>query len=1077
MAACVACGEPLGDGARFCAACGHAVQVGAPHEERKVISILFVDLVGSTAAADGKDPEVVRDVLRSYHQRVKEELEPYGAVVEKFIGDAVMAVFGAPHAHSDDAERAVRAGLRALDAVSSLTTPTGTALAARAAVATGEAVVMVDANAGAGEALAMGDVVNIAARLQSAAPENRLLVDDTTMRATRRTISYREADPVVAKGKADPLPAWLADAVSSESVAPVGRVPLVGRDAELSQLLATWERVAQQGRPSLVAVIGAAGAGKSRLASEFRDAVDARVVTGRSLPYEQANAYGSFTRQLRQLAGIVEGDDRSVGRAKLDRLVDTTVPEPERAEVRRCVAALLSQAADEPVVSDSTVLFYSIRRLVESVSTDRPTVFVFEDVHWAEAAEYELIRYLAQYVRDVPAMFVLLARPELMETRPDWSSGLLSYSTMPLEPLAGEDARTIVRTIAGAGLLSDVVTRLVERGAGNPLFLEELATAVAESRGSGADDLPANVRSAIASRIDALPADARSLLLTASVVGRSFWVGAVASIAAAEVGGALALLEQRDLIRRQPTSEVPGEVEFRFKHALIRDVCYGTLPKGERARTHAAVATYLEQRVGGDDEFAWLLGHHFEQAGAAAEAIRYLLAASDRAKAVFAPTEAVALLDRAERLALDEPTRTRIRLARGRTLTIFEDYDEGYATLQPLLPLLSGDDLIEALTDYARCCHWTERTDEVIEVAQRAADLARELGRMDAVAPALARLSQGYAMRGREGDLARGIDIGEQALATWSPGIRAEDRAEHEYLLGHQYHWAGDYHRAIELARTARETAVEDPASVEARLRGIGMDGILLATMGDYQEALAKFDDALTLAEEIGRPRRVLMNYSTLAFRELFDLEEARRRSSWVLDGIPKSSFHMPWMNAEADLLHADVLAGDWGAAASRWNDLYPQVAATEAWERWLLGSKLVTFRAEIALHTEEPAVAADWAARALDSILESARIKYEPSARDTLARALAAMGDGERARSEVGAAVASADRLDNPHVRLLTHTHAAATLYRLGDDDAAAAHHRVAEQIAADVAAGLAPDSAAHYLAAVPLPAVDEYR
>lgn len=1077
--ACRSCGEDVGQKARFCPACGEAVQTAAtPREERKVVSILFVDLVGSTAAADGTDPELVRDVLRAYHARVKEELEQFGATVEKFIGDAVMAVFGAPYAHADDADRAVRAGLRALEAVPSLPTPTGVPLAARAAVATGEAVVSVKADARSGEALAMGDVVNTAARLQSAAPEHGLVVDEVTMRATRRTVRYRKIDPVLAKGKADPVVVWLAEEVSSPSSEPRrGPAPLVGRGVELSCLVTAWERVGEQRRPCLVAVIGTAGAGKSRLLQEFAATVDGGLVIGRCVPYEQSDVYGAFAQQLKRLAGIADSDDRAVALAKLDKLVERVVPEPEQAEVGRCAAVLLASVSEEPVVGESTVLLYSFRRLLESVASERPTVFVFEDVHWAETAEYDLIRYLAQYVRDVPAMFVVLARPDLIEAHPDWGSGLLSYSAVSLEPLADTDARVIVRAVAGDDLPADVIERLVETGAGNPLFLEELAIAVVERAGSS-DDLPTNIRAAIASRIDGLPTDARATLLTASVTGRSFWVGAVsACMGTGDVRAALDVLEQRDLVRRQPTSSVPGDVEYRFKHALIRDVAYATLPRGERARSHAAVATYLVERVGDNDELAWLLAHHYEHAGNAPNAIRYLIAAADRASAALAHAECVALLDRAERLASTDFDRLRIRLLRGRALTRFGDHDGGYEILRDLLPSLDGEDLLEALLDHASCCHWTERTDETIRASDRALELARQLGREDAVAPALARLSQGHAMRGAEGDLAQAISIGEEALSRWAPGVRTEDRADHEHLLGDQYYWAGNYDRALVLCRQARSTAVDDPASVEAWFRGTGMEAMFLASLGRYEEALTKFDALFAIAKDVGQPRRVYTNYSTLLFRELFDIAEARERSEWVLDGYPQSSFHMPWMNAEADLLHVDVLAGDWGAAMTRWERFYPLVTETPAWERWLLGTKLETFRAEIALHAEDAETAVEWGNRALASIRSSSRVKYEPVAHDVLGRALARLGRSDEARQHLETAVDLADKLGNPHARLLTHAHAAQVHYKLGADDAAAAHHRIAAEVVARVAAELGPERAEQYCRAVPLPSVGDYR
>lgn len=1017
-------------------------------------------------------------MLRAYHARVKQELARFDAMVEKFIGDAVVALFGAPQAHSDDAERAVRAGVRALAAVRELTLPgDGRSLSARAAVATGEAVVTVDANPGTGEALAMGDVVNTASRLQSAAPEHGLVVDDETRRATRRSVRYRALEPVVAKGKSDPITAWLVEEVLATAAGSRGPAALVGRQHELAQLLSASERVVEQRRPCLVTIIGVAGAGKSRLAREFIAHVDARVVVGRCVPYDHAGVYGVFAQQLKQLAGVAETDQPDEALAKASALVDRVVPPPERPEVLRCIAVLLGAATEQPLVGEQMVLLYSFRRLLEAVAVEQPTVFVFEDVHWAEAAEYDLIRYLAQYVRDVPAMFLALARPDLLEQHADWSSGLLTYSAMQLEPLSDRDARAIVEAVAGDKLPTEDIARLVNTGAGNPLFLEELATALVEGAGS-MDQLPTNVRAAIASRVDALPAEARAVLLTASVVGRAFWAGAVAAATeGADVRAALEVLETRDLVRRQPTTDVPGDVEFRFKHALIRDVCYATLPRADRARAHAAVADYFEQLVTDNGDLAGLLAHHYEQAGDARRATSYLLAAAERAQMALAVSDMKALLDRAERLAPDEPARVHVRLARAAALTRLEEYDDGYDALQALIPALDDGDLLDALLDFACCCHWTERTEEVLDASQRAFALARRLGREDRVAPALARMSQGLAMRGAEGDLGRAIELGEQALSTWAPDVRSGDLADHEHLLADQYYWVGRYDRALTLARASRETAVDDPTSAEARLRGAGMEGLVLAGMGRYREALAMSDDVLALAEDMGRPRRVLTNYSTLVYRELFDLDEARQRSEWVLDGFPPSSFHMPWMNAATDLVHVDVLAHEWGAALSRWEVLYPQVVQTPAWERWLLGCKLATFRAEVALYADDAQTAADWAERALASTRSAGRVKYEIAARDVLGRALSRLGRGDEGSRQVAAAASAADALGNPHTQLLVHAHLAELLYAVGDDDGAARHHRVAEQVVDDVASALSPDRARLYRESVPLTRPSDYR
>ena len=1083
MTTCAACRQVNDDRARFCSACGAALApADSPREERRLVSILFVDLVGHTARSDQADPEDVRDVLRRYHADVKEQIEHFGGTVEKFIGDAVMAVFGAPHAYGDDAERAVRAGLRAVAAVAAVDVGAGAGvLTARAAVATGEAVVNVDDSRSAGDALAMGDVVNTASRLQSAAPVGGVVVDATTFQASRRAVRFEALEPVVAKGKAEPIPLWQAMAVTgSPGHRQPSGAPLVGRDHELSLLRSTWTRSTQQRRPGLAVVVGVAGAGKSRLVREFGGWVaehDGQVVRGRCLPYEQADVYGAFAQQLRQLAGVDESDGPSDVTAKVEQLVDDTVPEAERSDVRRSCSLLVGQGPGDVVGLEPALVLYGFRRLVEAVSSRRPTVWVFEDIHWAEEAEFELIRYLAVHVRDVPAMLVAAARPELAESRPDWNAGLLTATTIELEPLVDEDAASVVVALAGARLDPEDVQRLVVTAEGNPLFLEELVSAVLE----GADvqgPLPTSVRGAIASRLDALPAPARAVVLAASVIGRHFWVGPLRELCdeREDLAALLDVLEIKDFVRRQPTSSVRGEVEYVFRHALIREVAYGTLPRADRTQGHGRVAAYLEGRVGDDRDLAWLLAHHWEAAGEAAPAVRHLLVAAERAAAAMAEAEARSLLERAVRLAPDEDTSRGARLARGRALSDLEAFDEARDELAPLLPALEGTALCEALLAYARACHWSERTDEMITAAQQLLDTASRSGLQEYVGPGLGRLSQAYAMRGEEGDLDVAVETGERALLEWLPDTQTAERAEHEHLLADQYLWLGDYPRAYDLSMAAQDRAV-DPASAESRLRGGGMGAMLLASMGRYEEAIAQADATIALGRELGRGVGVLTNYSTLAYRELHDLPEARRRSQEALEGMRRTSFHMPWMNAEADLAHTDLLAGDHVASLERWEALWEPVLATTAWERWLLGGKLAAFRAEIALNTESVDTALEWATRAVEMSRSSRRAKYVTVARGVLGAALLKAGRHEEAVHELAAAVATADELGNPAGRIAAHGQLAVALYRTGDDEGAERHHGIATSAVEGVAAGLSPERAVRYLAAVPVPRLSDYR
>jgi len=1076
VASCPACGEANPDHAKFCLKCGTALTPATPRgEERKLVSVLFVDLVGFTSRSDRADPEDVRDTLQLYHSKVKEQIERYGGTVEKFIGDAVMAVFGAPVAHGDDAERAARAGLRALEAVEELNREHPPLdLSARAAVTTGEAVVAVGSVPELGEALAMGDVVNTASRLQSAAPTGRLVVGEETYRATRNVIAYEEMDSILAKGKREPIRAWLAVApVAAPAERPVTSAPMVGRDREMALVESIWDRAVAERRPHLVTVIGPAGIGKSRLLVEISSSIGSRggrAVRGRCLPYETRAVYGAFSQHVKQIAGVFEQDPPETAREKLAGAVSALVPEQEAPELTRYLSLLLGLGVDEPV-DQRVLLFFAARRFIERVASEQPTMFVFEDVHWADGGELDLLEYLGTHVREASALLLALARPELLERRPTWGSGLGAQTTISLEPLSSLDASAIAaHVLAGVPQSTSAVARLIEVAEGNPLFVEELTASLVEgAQRSG--ELPTTVKSAIASRLDALPPDARALLLDASVIGKSFWRGALQALGAAyPIDEALEALEARDLVRREPLSRVRGDTEFTFKHMLIRDVAYATLPRGGRRERHAAIARYIEE-AGPEQakDLAWLLAHHWAGAGEPSKAIDYLLLAAERARLAWAKDEVMELYARALELAEDDELRTRIRLLRGLARVMLEDFENAADELGDLLPLLSGADELEAILAMSRATHWTERTDQTIELAERALALAQQLDAREMLGPAMARLSQGHAMRGNAGDLDRALELGERALDVWVSGTRAVELAEHDHLLADQHYWTGRYVRTLELARAGRELAV-DPSSAEALLRGGGMEGLALAAMGRYEEAVGIFDAKIALGRELGRPVRVLLNYSTMAYRDLYDLAEARRRSEESLEQRGWSSFNMPWMNAATDLLQTELLGGEFGAAEVRWGGLWDDVRRSTAWERWFLGGKLAAARAEIALHVEGAEAAADWAQKAIDMALPVGRLKYETVARVILAEALLAMGRTEEAVAELQTAVREADGLGSPPSRWKSRAALGRALNAMGRDDEAERAFREASDVIQEVAGSLSPERAASFRNAAPI-------
>jgi class 3 adenylate cyclase len=650
--ACASCGQENPAIARFCLACGRPLADGdaARREERRLISVLFVDLVGFTSRAEHLDPEDVQALLRPYHDAVRDEMESFGGVVEKFIGDAVVGVFGAPTAYGDDAERAVRAALAVRDALSERDEADPRLdLKVRIAVNTGEALVVLNARPELGEAMVAGDVVNTASRLQTAAPVGAILVGEETHRATRDAILYAPTPAVEAKGKELPVDAWIA---LREMRLPGAREVtghLVGRDHELEVLRGIWERVAAERRPNLVTLIGPAGVGKTRLAVEFATMVRSRggrTVRGRTLPYRESTAYSALAFQLKQLCGIYETDSAPVAQEKLGEAVSSLLPPSEAQEVTQHLGILLG-LDPTGTVADRESLFFSIRSFVEAVAADQPTMFVFEDLHWADEALLDLVELLAARLRDLPVLVLVLARPELLDLRPSWGGGLLAHTALPLRPLETGDATELAaHRLADAGATESLERAgdLAALADGNPLFIEQLAAALAES-GDRATAMPTTVRGIIAARLDALPPRARTVLLDAAAAGRVFWRGALERMSTDpdELGEALAELERRELIERQTVSALEGEQQYSFNHVLVRDVAYELLPRAARRERHEAAARFFEDVTGEFGEVTPALARHWRDAGNAQRAVEYFVAAAEVAEHGWAKERAAAL--------------------------------------------------------------------------------------------------------------------------------------------------------------------------------------------------------------------------------------------------------------------------------------------------------------------------------------------------------------------------------------------------------------------------------------------------
>ena len=679
---CPTCGEPCKLGSKFCGACGAELLVppaaARRGEERRVVSVLFADLVGFTTRAEDLDPEDVRAVLDRYYGVAREAIASVGGQVEKYVGDAVMGVFGAPTAHGDDPERAVRAGMSIREALAGLNAEdTRLDLRVRIAINTGEAIVELGARSWAGESMVAGDVVNTAARLQALAPENSVVVGPETYQATRFTIAYRPLDAMQLKGKREPVAAWLA---LSATLAPGERVlkgvPIVGRRAELSTLGERFDHVVSGRQAHLVTVFGHPGVGKSRLATEFALTIGARrgrTLRGRSLPYGGTRAYGAFSQQVEQAVGIVQGDAASVGLEKLTAATASLLG-PEEADsvvVPLSVVVGLAPAHD---AADRIVLFHAARRFVEGLADEQPTALLFEDLQWADPSLLDLLEHLGSRIRESPVMLLGLARPEFLSVRPSWGARLPAYTALPLEPLSTEESRELARNLlsqsssngdAATSNGDHAVEQVAATADGNPLFIEELVASLAERVTTTTAGLPTTIRAIVAARLDALPHDERSALLHAAIVGKVFWSGAVARLASEpdRIEEVLDRLEWRDMIRREPRSRLARTQQFRFKHMLIRDVAYATLPRSTRKNGHADVAAYLEE-VGAGEDFPAALAHHWEEAGMADKAVDCLLAAAEQAQCGWAKVEAVRYYQQALALvpAEDVERRRTVRL-------------------------------------------------------------------------------------------------------------------------------------------------------------------------------------------------------------------------------------------------------------------------------------------------------------------------------------------------------------------------------------------------------------------------------
>ncbi|HZQ64069.1 MAG TPA: adenylate/guanylate cyclase domain-containing protein [Gaiellaceae bacterium] len=827
--------------------------------ERKVVSVLFCDLVGFTAASEAADPEEVEARLTPYYGRVRRRVEAFGGTVEKFIGDAVMAVFGAPVAYEDDTERAVRAGLAILETIADLNeSDPALALSVRVGVNTGEALVSVAADLEHGVGLVAGDVVNTAARLESAAPTDTVVVGAATYQATRHVFDYRRLEDVQVKGKSAPLALWRALSPRARFGSDITRThgtPLVGRELDLMLLRGAYEKAVRERSIRLSTIVGEPGIGKSRLVAELFSELDAGpgLVSwrqGRCLPYGEGITFWALGELVKAQAGIYDSDSPETASAKLEAVL----PDRDRPWLRARLLPLLGLVST-PVARQEA--FTAWRRFLESIAEQGPAVLVFEDIHWADEPLLSFIEHLADSTEAVPLLLICTARPQLYEAHPTWGAGLPNHTAIRLAPLSEPETTRLLSTLLGRTLLPAKTQQLLlDRSGGNPLYAEEFVRMLADSgsldaRGNVALDsavpVPGSLQALISARLDTLPRERKRLLQDAAVIGKAFWVGAVAALGHGDdeqAEQALHELARKQLVRRARHSTLEGEAEYGFWHILIRDVAYAQIPRAERADRHRRAAEWLEQKAAGRlEDVAEVIAHHTGEALALAEA------SGDRTLArTLAPTAArFALLAGERALGLDTDKALKL-LARARTLTAEDD---------PGFPIV--------LSRWAEAARQSGRHREAVAALERAISLFLEQDDVRHAGEALATLSSVRFMLGEPDHIA----AAEQAVSL----LEAEPGTELVAALGALAYTqivAGASAPAVDTA--GRAIALAHRLGLPEPGQALGARGVARCFRGDL-DGLTEMRRALDLLIGEGRGRDAATLYCNLASVQ------------WLIDG------------------------------------------------------------------------------------------------------------------------------------------------------------------------------------------------
>jgi class 3 adenylate cyclase/tetratricopeptide (TPR) repeat protein len=854
-------GHPVPGDARFCDECGAALELtakapapsrdSAPQAERRLVSVLFADLVGHTTFSEGRDAEDVRELLSSYFETARTVIERYGGTVEKFIGDAVMAVWGTPVAQEDDAERATRAALDLVAAIPEL----DPSLSARAGVLTGEAAVTLGAE---GQGMVAGDLVNTASRIQSAAEPGSVLVGEPTKRAAEAAIVFEEAGTHALKGKAEPMELWRAQRViglRGGTVKFAGlEPPFVGRDRELRLVKELFHGTAEDRRAHLVSVVGIGGIGKSRLAWEFEKYIDGLAGdvwwhSGRCLAYGDGVAFWALAEMVRGRAGIVEDEEATSARSKLRAAVEEHVRDPEeRRFVEPRLAHLLG--LEESPLGDQENLFAAARMFFERLAQAGPAVLLFEDIHWADSALLDFIEYLIEWSRDVPLFVLTLARPELADRRPTWGSGKRNFTSIFLEPLSTESMEVLL-TGPVPGLPEELRERILERAEGVPFYAVEtvrmlLDRGVLVREGNtyrlagdiGTLEVPETLHALIAARLDGLTSEERGLVQQVAVLGRTFTlrgVTAVSGLGEPDVESLLASLVRKEIVSLSADPLSPERGQYGFLQDLVKKVAYDTLSRRERKALHLAAAAYLLS-LGDEDEIVEVVAAHYVNAYTAApddadadeirgRAREMLVRASERAASLGASEEAQLAYERAIDLSDDPPVQAELHERAG-------------------------------MMAYA-----TTRADAAAEHFESAIARFEAANDAHAAARVSARLAEVWWDGGR---IELAIERMDSAFQVLSQEEADADLATLAAQLGRFMFFHGD----VALARERVETALDMAEALllpEVLSQALNTKAIILFVQGRPMEGLTLLRYSLEVALEHDKPSAALRAYYNLA--------------------------------------------------------------------------------------------------------------------------------------------------------------------------------------------------------------------